>query len=87
MDAHGSDEIRMFTGRVNQSFRDVNYSDDCYLMFGRETAGLPPELIEANKSRCVRIPMRDGLRSLNLANSVAIGVFEALRQTGDAGLI
>ena len=59
---------------------DVQYPDGCYLVFGREDAGLPEELLLRNKASCVRIPMRPTLRSLNLSNSVAIGVYEALRQ-------
>lgn len=56
-------------------------------MFGRETAGLPVELIENNEEHCVRIPMKKNLRSLNLSNSVAVGLYEALRQNKDIDLI
>lgn len=56
-------------------------------MFGKETAGLPVELLEKYKDRCIRIPMRDTLRSLNLSNSVAVICYEALRQQGFQGLI
>ena len=61
---------------------DVEYPQDMdiYLMFGREDAGLPEELLYASPERCVRIPMRPTLRSLNLSNSVAVGVYEVLRQ-------
>lgn len=55
-------------------------------MFGKETRGLPEELLARNPERCLRIPMREGARSLNLSNSVAVTVFEALRQTGFLGL-
>ena len=56
------------------------YPDNCYLFFGKETAGLPEALLVQNKDRCVRIPMLSEARSLNLSNSVAIGVYEVLRQ-------
>ncbi len=59
---------------------DATYPDGSYLVFGREDAGLPEELLLKNKPSCVRIPMRPTLRSLNLSNSVAIGVYEVLRQ-------
>lgn len=58
----------------------MQYPDGCWLLFGREDAGLPEELLVQHPARCLRFPMRQGLRSLNLSNSVAIGVYEALRQ-------
>lgn len=64
----------------------VEYPPDAFLVFGRETRGLPPELLEANKDRCIRIPMTGGARSLNLANAVAVVLYEALRQNGFPGL-
>ena len=60
--------------------------DGCYLMFGKETAGLPAWLRQRYAHRCIRIPMREDARSLNLANSVAILTYEALRQLGFPGL-
>ena len=60
--------------------RDIHYPDNCYLFFGKETAGLPEDLLFKNKDRCVRIPMISEARSLNLSNSIAIGVYEVLRQ-------
>jgi tRNA (cytidine/uridine-2'-O-)-methyltransferase len=65
---------------------DVSYPDECYLLFGRETMGLPEQLIFSHPETAVRIPMREGLRSLNLSNSVAVVLFEALRQHGFVGL-
>ena len=56
------------------------YPDGAYLVFGREDAGLPEALLAANQDWCIRLPMREGARSLNLSNSVAVGVFEVLRQ-------
>lgn len=61
---------------------DVSYPDNCYLVFGREDAGLPEELLHENKEHCVRVPMQNDARSLNLSNTVAIAVYEALRQWG-----
>lgn len=87
LDEHGNDELRLFTGQSEVGYADVTYSQDTYLLFGRESAGLPQDFIDAYKASCVRIPMRDGLRSLNLSNAVAIGVYEALRQHEFAGLV
>ncbi len=77
-------EFVYFSTKALNTHSDVSYPDNCYLMFGKETAGLPEELLHANPERCVRIPMIDNndARSLNLSNSVAIGVYEVLRQWG-----
>ena len=64
----------------------MSYKRDCYVFFGRETKGLPEDILHANYDDCVRIPMRANARSLNLANSVAIIVYEYLRQHDFAGL-
>ena len=69
-----------FTTKGRQTHSHVNYPDNCYLLFGKETKGLPEELLIKNPERCVRIPMQGEIRSLNLSNSVAIAVYEALRQ-------
>lgn len=86
LEAHGSDELHLFTGHVARRFTDVAYADESYLLFGRESRGLDPVLLKRFADRCVRIPMRANERSLNLANSVAIAVYEAARQHGFAGL-
>ena len=70
-----------------QRYTDFSYEDGSFFVFGKETAGLPKEILEANRERCIRIPMRAGLRCLNLSNSVAIVVYEALRQGGFQGLV
>lgn len=72
------------TTKVNQSHSDVKFEDNSFIVFGKETKGLPKELIEKNLETCIRIPMIDieKARSLNLSNSVAIVVYEALRQLG-----
>ncbi|GAB6138702.1 tRNA (uridine(34)/cytosine(34)/5-carboxymethylaminomethyluridine(34)-2'-O)-methyltransferase TrmL [Halanaerobaculum tunisiense] len=66
---------------------EVDYESDDFLVFGRETAGLPDYILEDYPEQCIRIPMREDIRSLNLANSVSIILYEALRQTGFAELI
>ncbi len=69
-------------------YTDIEFEEDCFIIFGRETKGLPPALIEANADRTLRIPMGEDtrLRSLNLSNSVSIILYEALRQKGFKGL-
>lgn len=69
-----------FTTKALNRYTDVKYPDECYIIFGREDAGLPEELLFRNKENCVRIPMMPTLRSLNLSNSVAIAAYEILRQ-------
>lgn len=70
-----------FTTKAPRAYTDVtDYPDNVYIMFGKETKGLPEDLLFENREYCVRIPMRDTLRSLNLSNSVAIAVYEILRQ-------
>lgn len=70
------------TTKAKKSYADIEYKDGDYFIFGKETKGLPEELLAENMSSCIRIPMLETLRSLNLSNSVAIVVYEALRQTG-----
>ncbi len=69
-----------FTTKAKNIHSDVDYPNNCYIFFGREDAGLPEDLLFENPHSCVRIPMRPKLRSLNLSNSVAIAVYEILRQ-------
>ena len=68
-------------------YTEAEFEDGCYLFFGKETRGLPESFLEEHREKCVRIPMRAEARSLNLSNSVAITVFEALRQQGFGGLL
>ena len=70
------------TTKAPQTYTDVHYEEDCYIMFGKESAGIPEEILKANPDTCVRIPMIGETRSLNLSNSVAIVLYEALRQNG-----
>ena len=66
--------------KAPRCYTEARFEDGCYLLFGKETKGLPEDFLEANRESCVRIPMRAEARSLNLSNSVAITVYEALRQ-------
>lgn len=76
-----------FTTKAPRAYTDVEeYPKNVYIMFGKETKGLPEDLLYENKEHCVRIPMRDTLRSLNLSNSVAIAVYELLRRNSFEGL-
>lgn len=70
------------TTKAPKTYADMKFPEDCYIVFGKETAGLPEELLRENRECCIRIPMKKDIRSLNLSNSVAIVVFEALRQRG-----
>ena len=72
----------MATTKSKQVYSDVSYEPDCYIMFGKESAGIPEEILLENQETCVRIPMWGDIRSLNLSNSVAIVLYEALRQNG-----
>ncbi|MEG1427207.1 MAG: tRNA (cytidine(34)-2'-O)-methyltransferase [Oscillospiraceae bacterium] len=69
-----------FSTKAKHRYNDISYPDNSFLFFGKETAGLPEKLLFANPDTTVRIPMIGGARSLNLSNSVAIGVYEVLRQ-------
>lgn len=72
---------------ATRSYGDVRYQDGDFLVFGKETAGLGPALLQRRGKDAIRIPMRPGQRSLNLSNSAAIVLYEALRQTGFPGLV
>lgn len=73
-------EFFYFTTKAENVHSDVSYPNNCFLVFGKETKGLPEELLKRNHDKCVRLPMRGIIRSLNLSNSVAVGVYEVLRQ-------
>ncbi len=77
---HRNGKFFYFTTKGRTVHSDAVYPDNCFLVFGREDKGLPEELLHDNPDSCVRIPMRNELRSLNLSNSVAIAVYEVLRQ-------
>ena len=73
-------KVYMATTKSKQTYADVNYEEDCYIMFGKESAGIPEEILLDNKETCIRIPMVSEARSLNLSNSVSIVLYEVLRQ-------
>ena len=73
-------KIYMATTKAPKVYTEVQYEPDCYIMFGKESAGIPEEILVNHKEDCVRIPMVGDIRSLNLGNSVAIILYEALRQ-------
>ena len=79
-------EVYYFTTKAPRGFAEVSYPKRVFLMFGKESAGLPEELLVKHPDRTVRIPMRENLRSLNLSNSAAIGIYEVLRQRDFDGL-
>lgn len=79
-------KIYMATTKARQSYTDVRYEPDCYIMFGKESAGIPEEILVQHKEDSIRIPMSQDIRSLNLGNSVAIVLYEALRQNGFANM-
>ncbi|MDO4295539.1 MAG: tRNA (cytidine(34)-2'-O)-methyltransferase [bacterium] len=77
-------KIYMATTKAPAVYTEVKYESDCFIMFGKESAGIPEEILLENQENCVRIPMWGDIRSLNLSNSVAIILYEALRQNGFA---
>ena len=79
-------DLWLATTKAPRSYDQAQFRDGCYLFFGKETAGLPLGFREEHRERCIRIPMRPDARSLNLANSVAVVAYEALRQLGFPGL-
>lgn len=79
-------KIYMATTKAHQIYTEVHYEPDCYIMFGKESAGIPEEILIDYEDTCIRIPMIGDIRSLNLGNSAAIVLYEALRQNGFAGM-
>ncbi len=82
LEAHEQKNLHLFTGQSPRLFTEVTYERGAFLLFGRESRGLPLNIIEKYASSCVRIPMREGLRSLNVSNAVSIAAYEAFRQQG-----
>ena len=83
---HPGAKLYYATTKGRHVYSEVSYEPDCYLVFGRESAGIPETILKENPDSCVRIPMIGETRSLNLANSVAIVLYEALRQNQFAGM-
>ena len=86
LDKNPGAKIYMATTKAQKAYTEVSYEPDCYIMFGKESAGIPEEILVENEENCVRIPMIGDIRSLNLGNSVAVILYEALRQNGFAGM-
>ncbi|MFA5340853.1 MAG: tRNA (uridine(34)/cytosine(34)/5-carboxymethylaminomethyluridine(34)-2'-O)-methyltransferase TrmL [Clostridia bacterium] len=82
MEIHKSDTMFFATTKAPNIYSQIQYPDDCYVLFGKETKGLDENLLEKNYHNTIRIPMNDTIRSLNLSNSVAIITYEILRQHG-----
>ena len=81
-----SAKLWLATTKAHQVYSDVSFGPDDYIMFGKESAGIPEEILVEHEEGCIRIPMREDIRSLNLSNSAAIVLYEALRQNAFAGL-
>jgi len=79
LEAHKTHNLFFFTGQTKRSFAEADYGDEAYLIFGRESRGLDQQVIDDHADRCLRIPMEDHARSLNLSNAVAIAAYEVLR--------
>lgn len=80
LDKNPNSQIYMATTKAKHVYTDVSYEPDCYIMFGKESAGIPEEILVDYEETCIRIPMSEKIRSLNLSNSAAIVLYEALRQ-------
>ena len=87
MNKHPNAVMYYFSTKAPRAYTEVTYGDEVFLVFGKESKGLPEELLKANKESCVRIPMRENLRSLNLSNAAAIAVYEVLRQHNFENLV
>ena len=83
---HPDAKIWMATTKAKRSYTDVSFGMDDFIMFGKESVGIPEEILVDNEENCIRIPMGEDIRSLNLSNSVAIVLYEALRQNNFEGL-
>lgn len=81
-ETHPEVKIWYATTKAKRSYTEVHFEPEDYIMFGRESAGIPEEILAENEKQCIRIPMCPEIRSLNLSNSVAIVLYEALRQNG-----
>jgi len=83
---HPGVKIWYATTKAKRLYTEADFGQDDYIMFGKESAGIPEEILVENEETCIRIPMMEEIRSLNLSNSVAIVLYEALRQNGFAGM-
>ena len=79
-------KIYYATTKAPNKYCDAKFEEDCFIMFGKESAGIPESILVNNQETCIRIPMNPDIRSLNLSNSVAIVLYEALRQNNFVGM-
>ena len=86
LERHPGAKVWLATTKAKRVYTDAAFGSEDYIMFGKESAGIPEEILVAHEEDCIRIPMLDGTRSLNLSNAVAIVLYEALRQNRFAGL-
>jgi tRNA (cytidine/uridine-2'-O-)-methyltransferase len=82
IEKHKGKNLNFITKKASKTYDNIDYSGELFLIFGKETSGLPEELLEKNRERCYRIPMKPDARSLNLSNAVAIVVYESCRHKG-----
>ncbi len=87
LERHPDARIWYATTKASRLYTEAEFRPDDFIMFGKESAGIPEEILCEHQERCIRIPMTEETRSLNLANAAAIVLYEALRQTGFAGLV
>ena len=83
---HPDAKVWMATTKAKRTYTEVSFGPDDYIMFGKESGGIPEEILVENEETCIRIPMMDRIRSLNLSNAVAIVLYEALRQNHFDGM-
>jgi len=86
LEKHPNAKVWMATTKAKKTYTEAKFGPDDFIMFGKESAGIPEEILVENEDTCIRIPMLDEIRSLNLSNSVAIVLYEALRQNEFAGM-
>ena len=86
MEKNPQAKIYMATTKAQKVYTEISYEPDCFLMFGKESGGIPEEILKEHPDTCMRIPMIGDTRSLNLSNSAAIVLYEALRQNGFPGM-
>lgn len=86
MEQNPNAKIWYATTKAKKTYSDVSFGENDYIMFGKESAGIPEEILVQHEEECIRIPMEDKIRSLNLSNSVAIVLYEALRQNNFSGM-
>ena len=87
LEVNGHPKVYLATTKARRNYTQVKYEKDAYIMFGKESAGIPEEILVGSEETCIRIPMLPEIRSLNLSNSAAIILYEALRQQGFEGLM